>query len=253
MRARSYSWHHAAVPTSRSKATARKGSSARPSARAVPAAAAKKSRATSPAARRAAAKPAAKPAARPASKPAAKPAARSASKPAAKPAARLASKPAAKPAARPGRARPSTVKSFAARPAAIPAPASAAPRKVPSRADFGKPTAGFFARQAPPLRAILEALRAHIEAAAPDATSALKWGMPFFEIGGTMMCALGAHKSHVNLILSGPPGTFADPQGLLAGDGKTGRHLRLTAADEIPHEAVRGWLHTAAARARAGA
>jgi hypothetical protein len=64
-----------------------------------------------------------------------------------------------------------------------------------------------------------------------------------------MMCALAAFKSHVNLILSGPPGTYADPGGLLEGDGKTGKHLKLRALADLPRAAVRGWLKTAAARA----
>jgi hypothetical protein len=88
-----------------------------------------------------------------------------------------------------------------------------------------------------------------IAAAAPSATGAIKWGMPFYSVGGNMMCALGAHKAHVNLILPGPPGTYADPDGLLEGDGKTGQHLKLRALAELPTAAVRGWLETAAARA----
>lgn len=120
------------------------------------------------------------------------------------------------------------------------------------RPDFGAPIDGFFARQPPHLRAILEALREMIDEAAPEADSSLKWGMPFFSIRGAMMCALGGHKSHVNLILSGPPGAFADPDGRLAGEGKTGRHLKAVSLDELPREAVRGWLRTAAKLARAG-
>jgi hypothetical protein len=46
--------------------------------------------------------------------------------------------------------------------------------------------------------------------------------MPFYTLDGGMMCAIGAHKAHVNLILSGPPGAFDDPEGRLTGDGKTG-------------------------------
>jgi hypothetical protein len=64
------------------------------------------------------------------------------------------------------------------------------------------------------------------------------------------MCALAGFKAHVNLILSGPPGTFADPDGILEGDGKTGRHLKLRSLDELPRAAVRGWLRTAADLAR---
>jgi hypothetical protein len=128
----------------------------------------------------------------------------------------------------------------------------AAPKWGP-RADLGKPIEGFFAKRPPDQRAILEALRAEVARAAPEAVGAIKWGMPFFTLGGEMMCALGAHKSYVNLILAGPPGTFADPEGRLEGDGKTGKHFKVRALDEIPLPAVRGWLRTAAATARAKA
>jgi hypothetical protein len=120
------------------------------------------------------------------------------------------------------------------------------------RADFGQPVDGFYKKQPPHIRPITDALRALVEEAAPDATSSIKWGMPFYGIGDGMMCAIGAHKSHVNLILSGPPGTFEDPDNRLAGDGKTGRHLKVARLDDLPYDDVRRWLRTAADRARAG-
>ena len=137
----------------------------------------------------------------------------------------------------------------AAKPA-TPTKKPAAAKKMGPRADFGAPVAGFFAKQPPHLRAILDQLRKLVDEAAPDATSSLKWGMPFYSVGGHMMCALAGFKAHVNLILSGPPGTFADPDGILQGDGKTGRHLKLRSLDELPRAAVRGWLRTAAELAR---
>ena len=126
----------------------------------------------------------------------------------------------------------------------------AAPAKHGPRADFGAPVAGFFEKQPAPMRAILEQLRKLIEQSAPDAESSIKWGMPFYTIGGAMFCALGGHKSHVNLILSGPPGAFDDPGKRLTGAGKTGRHLKLRSVDEIPTKAVREWLRAAAELAR---
>lgn len=131
-----------------------------------------------------------------------------------------------------------------------PAVKKLAARKPAQRADFGAPIDGFFAKQPAHLRAIPEELRELVEEAAPDADSSLKWGMPFYTVDGAMMCALGGHKSHVNLILSGPPGAFADPEGRLSGEGKTGRHLKLSALAHLPRDAVRGWLRTAAALAR---
>lgn len=121
--------------------------------------------------------------------------------------------------------------------------------KFGRRKDLGAPVDGFFAKQPPHLSPILAELRAMIAQAAPAATSAIKWGMPFYSVGGNMMCALAAFKAHVNLILPGPPGTYADPNGLLEGDGKTGKHLKLRTLGQLPGAAVRGWLKTAAARA----
>jgi hypothetical protein len=122
----------------------------------------------------------------------------------------------------------------------------ASPRKPAGRADLGAPIDGFFAKQPPPQRSILEELRGLVEEAVPGAESAIKWGMPFYTLGGAPVCALTAHKSHVNLVLAGPPGTFDDPDGLLTGDGKTGRHLKLTHLDELPRATVLAWLRTAA-------
>ena len=46
--------------------------------------------------------------------------------------------------------------------------------------------------------------------------------------------ALSSHKTHVNLVLAGPSASFADPDGRLEGTGKTGRHLKLRALEELP-------------------
>jgi hypothetical protein len=129
-------------------------------------------------------------------------------------------------------------------------PASVAPKKPAPRADLGAPVGGFFAKQPPPLRAILEDLRALVAEAAPEVTSAIKWGMPFYTLGGETVCALAAFKAHVNLILPGPPGTYPDPDGLLEGDGKTGKHLKLRPGVDFPRAAIRGWLQISAKRAR---
>ncbi|HWZ88021.1 MAG TPA: DUF1801 domain-containing protein [Polyangiaceae bacterium] len=146
----------------------------------------------------------------------------------------------------------------AARKKAAPKPAQKAAKKAAKksatkpapRADFGAPIDDFFGKQPAQTRPILEELRKLVEAAAPDAHSSLKWGMPTYAIGGKMMCALAGHKAHVNLVLSGPPGSYADPDGLLTGEGKSGRHIRLTSLAELPRAQVRGWLKTAAAVAR---
>jgi hypothetical protein len=161
----------------------------------------------------------------------------------------LSSKPKPKPRAKPAAKQLAARKPAAKKPVAK-KPAPAVAKKPVPRGDFGAPIAGFFTKQPKPLRPLLEELRDLVHEVVPDAESSIKWGMPFFTIDGTMMCALAGHKSHVNLILSGPPGTYADPDNRLIGAAKTGRHLKLTATDKVPREAVRGWLATAAALAR---
>ncbi len=138
----------------------------------------------------------------------------------------------------------------AGRPAKKPVATKAPQAKFGPRKDLGAPVEGFFAKQPPQLLSILDQLRALIAEAAPEATAATKWGMPIYSVGANMICALAAFKAHVNLILPGPPGTYADPHGLLEGDGKTGKHLKLRPADTLPRAALRGWLRTAATRAR---
>lgn len=137
--------------------------------------------------------------------------------------------------------------------------AKAAPKKTAKkvakkamapRADLGAPIDGFFAKQPAKQRAILDALRAIIEENAPDAQSAIKWGNPFYSINGVMTCAMSSHKAHVNLMLAGPAGTFTDPDGLLEGEGKTGKHISFHDAKEIPKAKVRGWVREAADLAR---
>lgn len=155
---------------------------------------------------------------------------------------------------KPTKTKPKTRTKTTKRPAAKRTTASRAPAarmaRVKPRKDFGKPINGFFAKQPPPLRAIAEELRALIEATIPGAASSMKWGMPFFELGGKMVCAIGAHKSHVSLILAGPPKAFADPKKRLTGEAKGGRRLKLTSVDEVPRKEVQGWIRTAARIAR---
>jgi hypothetical protein len=142
-------------------------------------------------------------------------------------------------------AKPSARKSSPTKKKAPAAKKKAAKTPIKQRADYGAPIEGFFAKQPAALRPIVDALRALIDAAAPKAEASLKWGMPFYTLQGKPLCAIGAHKAHVNLILAGPEGTFDDPDGLLTGDGKTGRHLKLTSLAELPTAAVRGWLRAA--------
>ena len=118
------------------------------------------------------------------------------------------------------------------------------------RADFGKPVEGFIKKRPPEQQKILSELRTLILAAAPDCEAQLKWGMPHYTIGGKYYAATSAHKAHVNLIMFGSPKAFDDPKGLLEGDGKMGRHLKIETAKDLPKAQVKKWLAAAAKASR---
>ncbi|HVV86328.1 MAG TPA: DUF1801 domain-containing protein [Kofleriaceae bacterium] len=151
-------------------------------------------------------------------------------------------------------AKPAAAHARVPRPTAQAIPvAPTADRTYAQRADLGAPADSYFTRQPAPIRAILEELRGLVESEVPDATSSLKWGMPVYAIGGKSIVSLAAHTSHVNLILWGPPDAYLDPHGHLSGEGKTGRHLKVTSLDDLPRNEIRGWVQTAADRARGAA
>lgn len=54
----------------------------------------------------------------------------------------------------------------------------------------------YIAKAAPFARPILEHLRALVHATCPDAGETIKWGMPFFVVGGASLCHMAAFKQH---------------------------------------------------------
>lgn len=135
------------------------------------------------------------------------------------------------------------------------AKSATAPARVvaPRRADFGKSPSLVLNRMNPTLRPIAEKLQKLIEAAAPDAKAALKWGQPVYSIGTKMMAVIGAHKAHVNLVVVGPAKGFRDPKKRLVGSSQGGRHIKLTDVKDVPAADVTSWVKTAAAYARSHA
>ncbi|MGV3623964.1 MAG: DUF1801 domain-containing protein [Archangium sp.] len=125
----------------------------------------------------------------------------------------------------------------------------AAPKKPTPRKDFGAPIDAYFAKFDGEQRKILDTLKALITAAVPKAEAAIKWGMPMWTLNGTkMICALRATKSHVGLLVSGPPELFDDPDQLLEGSAQNMRQLKVTASGEIPKKLVTAWVKAAAAK-----
>lgn len=54
----------------------------------------------------------------------------------------------------------------------------------------------YIAKAAPFARPILEHLRALVHATCPDVDETIKWGMPFFVVGGASLCHMAAFKQH---------------------------------------------------------
>jgi hypothetical protein len=52
---------------------------------------------------------------------------------------------------------------------------------------------------APPFaRPILKELRRRVHAAVPEAEETIRWGSPFFQYGGKLLCGMSAFKAHCN-------------------------------------------------------
>ncbi|TMF23823.1 MAG: DUF1801 domain-containing protein, partial [Chloroflexi bacterium] len=73
----------------------------------------------------------------------------------------------------------------------------------------------------PDKRALLERLRALVDKAVPDATTSIKWGVPFYQRNGKNICALASFKEYVGINIFAPPDVLVDPKRRLEGGGKT--------------------------------
>ena len=115
-----------------------------------------------------------------------------------------------------------------------------APKKTP-----GLSVEGYFAQQPADKRALLEKLRALVAKGVPDATPAIKWGVPVYQRNGKNLCALAAFKDHVAINFFVAPSVLADPGKKLEG-GKTNRLLKVRSAGDIDAGTITRWLKAAA-------
>lgn len=91
------------------------------------------------------------------------------------------------------------------------------------------------------------ALHDAILKAAPNLETSLKWGNLTYHAEQNV-CAIVAHKQHVNLQLWGGT-SLKDPRGLLAGTGKTMRHIKFTADVNADLKYIAGLVKQAAQNA----
>lgn len=71
---------------------------------------------------------------------------------------------------------------------------------IEKKADFAKP--------------ILKHLRELVHKACPDAEETIKWGMPFFDYKGSVLCAMAAFKEHCTFMFWKAK-LMKDPEGIL--------------------------------------
>jgi hypothetical protein len=102
---------------------------------------------------------------------------------------------------------------------------------------------GYFAQQSSDKRVLLERLRALVVKAVPDATVAIKWGVPFYTgKNGKSICALAAFKDVVAINFFAPPEVLVDPRKRLEGAGKKNRMLKVATAADIDSASIMRWL-----------
>jgi len=96
---------------------------------------------------------------------------------------------------------------------------------IAKSADFAKP--------------ILNHLRSLVHKACPDATETIKWGMPFFENSGSILCNMAAFKQHCSFGLWNAP-LLKDPKGILQVKDKNamGHFDRITSLKDLPADSV---------------
>jgi len=113
----------------------------------------------------------------------------------------------------------------------------------------------FLSSLSPDVGEIARALRGRIRELVPDAVERRHggWKIVGYSWDGSMkssICAIAPHSKHVNLQFF--RGTeLEDPSGLLAGTGKSGRHVKLREASDVERPEVAELIRQAAELASA--
>lgn len=106
-----------------------------------------------------------------------------------------------------------------------------------------------YIRDAEPFaRPVLEHLRKLVHAAVPGATETIKWHMPFFEYGGSILCFMAAFKAHCGFgFWHRDMKAVVGAAGAKAGEAM-GNFGRITKVADLPSDAaMRRFLKAAAA------
>lgn len=102
----------------------------------------------------------------------------------------------------------------------------------------------FISQASPTVRPVLRDLRELVRKELPEAKEELKWGRPVYSLNH-IVCYLAAASDHANLgFYRGIE--LRDPKGLLEGDGKKLRHIKVFTREEIRRQWYRTLIRQAA-------
>jgi hypothetical protein len=117
--------------------------------------------------------------------------------------------------------------------------------KAVSGKDAPKAIDAYVEQRNPALKDIVSAVRRLVKQAVPPAAEAINpWGVPVFELNGTL-CFLMAGKRHVSLGFA-QGAALSDPARLLEGTGKNIRHVKLKKPEQVSDPHLRSLLLEAA-------
>jgi len=96
---------------------------------------------------------------------------------------------------------------------------------IEKKADFAKP--------------VLKHLRQLVQKACPGAEETIKWGMPFFDYKGSVLCAMAAFKEHCSFTFWKAK-LMKDPEGILqvAERHAMGNFDRITSLKDLPSDKI---------------
>ena len=102
----------------------------------------------------------------------------------------------------------------------------------------------FISQASPTIRPVLRDLRELVREELPEATEEIKWGRPVYSLNH-IVCYLAASTDHANLgFYRGIE--LPDPHGLLEGEGKKLRHIKVYKREEIRRQWYRTLIRQAA-------
>lgn len=97
----------------------------------------------------------------------------------------------------------------------------------------------YIARSAPFSRPILEHIRKLMHKACPDVQETIKWGHPFFEYNGGVLCNMAAFKQHCSFGFW-KAAQMKDPEGILKVEEKksAGHFDRILSVKDLPADKI---------------